>query len=374
MTPSGASTGLRAKGGRSPAMGLAVLLAAILAGCGFAGPTLPDPSTPVSAPATVGPVATVAPSAGTTLRVPADAFEPIGPRPDAPPAFVVSAVSFADADHGWVAGSTGGDGAFALETLVGGRTWESTQVGVYVAPAIALGSDDSVWVSTACVEDEPGGCVPALQRRDPDGTWRAVADVAPVGIDFAGATGAIAVVLPNGRRRPDGTRVPVLQVSTDGGATWQPPANPCGIGELRGITTPREGEVVVGCGGTTAPDGTASLDNILLRSSDAGLTWRDVRAPGAGNVLPGSKVGLDIADDGTGLWWGAFTPAMATSDDAQTWTALDVADGDRRIAGSGASIRGGAGYLGVVERLVWIADGEHWEDRALFPGGPCCGG
>jgi hypothetical protein len=288
--------------------------------------------------------------------------------------FFPTAVSFTDADHGWVAGTPGGDGAFALETSDGGRTWTATQVGPYVSLAIAAGPDGSVWVSTTCAEDYPEGCVPALQRRDADGTWRAVGDTAPLEIDFAGSTGALAVTLPDGRRRPDGTTVPVLQVSTDGGATWSGTINPCGLLELRGITTPREGEVVVACGGPMSADRTVSLANRVLRSTDAGVTWVGVAAPGGPTEIPGKNVGLDIAPDGSGFWWGAGAPALVTGDGGGTWAALGVADGDRNIAGAGSSVGRGAGYLIVGEHLVWIADGERWEDRAVFPEGPCCGG
>jgi hypothetical protein len=360
-------------GGRLPAALLAVVLVPVVAGCGLIVPivgpvaSLPDPSTP-------GSVQTLAPSPATTLRVPLTAFEPVAVGAGVPKWFVAAAVSFADADHGWIAGTAGGDGAFALETVDGGRTWTATQVGAYVSQAIAIGPGGTVWVSTACAEGEPDGCVPALQRRDADGSWEVVGDLAPLEIDFAGESGALAVALPNGRRRPDGTRVPVLQVTSDGGATWSGPINPCGAMELRGITTPREDEVVVACGGVMAADQGVTLTNRLLRSTDAGETWVEVSATEAGNVLPGKKVGLDIAADGSGLWWGAFTPAMATTDGGGTWTALSVADGDRHIAGAGSSIGAGAGYLVVGERLMWTADGEHWEDRATFPEPPCCGG
>ena len=53
-------------------------------------------------------------------------------------------------------------------------------------------------------------------------------------------------------------------------------------------------------------------------SGDFGATWTEVASTGAGLPLPGTKVGLDIAADGTGFWWGAFAPAMATTDGGRT--------------------------------------------------------
>jgi photosystem II stability/assembly factor-like uncharacterized protein len=131
---------------------------------------------------------------------------------------------------------------------------------------------------------------------------------------------------------------------------------------------------MVACGGAMAADQTVSLVNRLLRSTDAGTTWVEVAATDPGTALPGSKVGLDIASDGSGFWWGAFTPAMGTTDGGGTWTAIGAADGDRNIAGAGSALVGGAGYLVVGEHLVWLADDSQWEVRSTFPEGPCCGG
>jgi photosystem II stability/assembly factor-like uncharacterized protein len=193
-------------------------------------------------------------------------------------------------------------------------------------------------------------------------------------IDFAGATGALAAVLPNGPTRPDGTPLPLVLVTSDGGDTWSGPLNPCDAMQLQGLTTPREGTVMVACGGATENDSVESEEKRLLASSDGGATWTEVASTGNGLLLRGTKVDIDIAADGTGLWWGAFTPAMATADGGRTWRALDIADGETQIAGAGSALGGSAGYLIVGERLVWTADGTRWEERATFPDPPCCGG
>ena len=115
-------------------------------------------------------------------------------------------------------------------------------------------------------------------------------------------------------------------------------------------------------------------------SDDLGLTWS--RRASTDDSLPeeGTKIGLDVAADGSGLWWGPRTPAMSTGDGGRTWHALDAADGEVRIAGGGVALGGGAGYLLVgdgsrgMSVLLWTPDGSSWEERAAWPDPPCCGG
>ncbi len=355
----------------------AVVAAGLLvcqAGCATTPPADGSPSStapPTPIVSVTEPIVSSTGSPATSPEFPIDAVSPTTAGGGLPRWFVPVSVAFSDADHGWLAGSAGGAGAFVIETKDGGLSWTTTQVGTWVALAVAIGPDGP-WVSSACPDGEPG-CSPSLQHLV-SGVWQLVGNRAPIDIDFAGTTGVLAVVLPNGPTRPDGTPLPVVQVSSDGGATWSGPLNPCGVMQLQGLTAPREGEVMVACGSASQNDSVEREQKRLLASQDFGATWTEVASTGAGLIQPGTKVSLDIAADGTGFWWGAFTPAMATADGGRTWTALDVADGVTRIAGAGAAIGGGAGYLVVGDRLMWTADGTLWEERATFPEPPCCGG
>jgi photosystem II stability/assembly factor-like uncharacterized protein len=288
--------------------------------------------------------------------------------------FVPKAIAFADADHGWVAGSTGA-GALVLETADGGRTWSPHQVGPWAATAIAA-APGGPWVSRPCPEDEPD-CTPALIHPDAAGVWQPTAAVAPMSIAFAGDTGVLALVLPGGPRQGSGIPIPAVRVTNDGGATWNPALNPCGNLDLEDLAAASPTELLVLCGGQGAGGG---QQKALFASADLGASWEARASTDDGLPLPGTKIRIDIASDGTGLWWGAGTPVMATSDSGRTWRALDIADGEARIAGAGAALGGGSGYLLVGDGsrnasvLLWTADGAIWDERAVWLQPPCCGG
>ena len=98
-----------------------LILAAALtfAGCAASVPATPalTPATPVLTPATQ----TLAPA--TPPPMPTPVLTPVAVTgSNGPAGFVPKAIAFADTEHGWVAGTTGGDAAFVLETTDGGRT------------------------------------------------------------------------------------------------------------------------------------------------------------------------------------------------------------------------------------------------------------
>jgi hypothetical protein len=322
--------------------------------------TAPGSASPASSAATPLPAPVLTPVAGTEEAV--------------PPGFVPKALAFTDPDRGWIAGTTGGAAAWVIETADGGRTWSASKVGPWAAVAIAA-APDGPWASSACPEDEPS-CGPALLHAV-DGSWESKSPLAPAELDFAGQSGVAAVVLAAGPRQPSGIPIPVIQVTIDGGATWAAATNPCGRLDLEALTLPSADELLVLCGAEGAGGGQRKA---LLVSDDLGATWS--RRASTDDSLPeeGTKIGLDVAADGSGLWWGARTPAMSTDDGGRTWQALDVADGDVRIAGGGAALGAGAGYLLVGDGglgasvLLWTPDGHTWDSRAEWPDPPCCGG
>ncbi len=286
-----------------------------------------------------------------------------------PASFVAQAVTFADARHGWAAGTTGGEAAMVLETTDGGATWVASRVGDWVAIDVAH-AGGVAWASATCPEDEPG-CRPALVRADGAGGWVEAASIAPLAIAFDGDTGILAAVVPGGPRQSSGMPIAQVSVTTDAGATWEAAENPCGPMDLADVAAVGV-EVLAMCTGEGA---TGGQKKDLAVSGDLGATWT-VRATTDDGSLPimGTKIGIDLASDGTGFLWGARTPVYATRDGGRTWTALDVADGETRMAGAGAAIEGGAGYLVVGTQLLWTVDGTTWEQRMEWPDPPCCGG
>ncbi len=343
---------------------LVATIALSLAACG-GGPQV-TPAQPTGAPIQSLPATPAATPAATP--VPGDATGGLE-------GFVPKAIAFADVDHGWVAGSTSGSPAFVLETADGGRTWTAHEVGPWAATAIAA-APGGPWVSDPCPEDEPG-CSPSLMHRDASGAWVSAASVAPRSIAFAGETGILAVVLRGGPHQASGTPIPVVQVTGDAGATWSQAINPCGRLDLADLAAASPTELLLLCAGEGAGGG---QEKALFSSADHGASWVLRASTDDGLPLDGTKIGFDIAADGTGLWWGARTPALATSDGGRTWLDLDVADGEQRIAGAGAALGGGSGYLLVGDGsrgetvLLWTPDGTKWEERALWPDVPCCGG
>ena len=351
-----------------------LILAAALtfAGCAASVPATPalTRATPTLTPATP----TLTPA--TPPPMPTPALTPVAVTgSNGPAGFVPKAIAFADTERGWVAGTTGGDAAFVLETTDGGRTWSASEVGAWVATAIAS-APDGAWVALPCPDDEPT-CTPSLKHRTPSGTWEPASAVAPLAIDFAGTTGVIAVVLPGGPTQPNGMPVPVIRVTQDAGGTWTNATNPCGLLDLEAVSLPSAGELLALCGGEGAGGGQAKR---LFVSGGLGTSWSERASTDTSLGMPGTNIGFDVAADGSGMWWGARTPAMASSDGGRTWRALDVADGDVRIAAGGAALDGGAGFLLVgdgdrgASLLLRTRDGRSWDERTAWPDLPCCGG
>jgi hypothetical protein len=337
-------------------------------------PEEPTPSRPQ--PSTAPVPETISPPPATASPTPTPALTPVSTAGVAvPEGFVPTALAFADPEHGWVAGSTGGQAAFVLATADGGRTWSASKVGPWVATAIAA-APDGAWVSSACPDDDPS-CAPSLKHAGADGSWEPASGVAPLALDFAGTTGVVAVMLGGRPRQPSGLLIPVIQVTSDAGKTWAEATNPCGLLDLEALSLPSAGELLVLCGAEGAGGGQKKA---LFVSGDLGASWAQRASTDDSIPIEGTKIGFDVAADGGGFWWGARTPAMATNDGGRTWHALGVADGDVRIAGGGVALDGGAGYLLVgdgnrgASLLLSTADGSSWVERMAWPDPPCCGG
>jgi hypothetical protein len=347
-------------------LSLVAVTVALVAGCTVA----PSP-TPVPSPSARLPV-----SPPPALPSPTVGITPIpGETPATMPAlFVAATVTFADADHGWVGGTTGGSDAIVLETADGGASWRADRLGAWYTGDVA-NSSGTAWASRLCPEDEP--CQPALLRQDGPESWEEIAPMGPRAISFSGAVGILAVVLPGGPRQGSGLPIPQVSVTTDAGTTWTGVPNPCGARDLADVVATGQ-EFLALCTGQGAGGGQRK---VLLAAADPNGPWA-VRSTTDDDSLPldGTKIGIDIAGDGSGWLWGARIALYATDDAGRTWRALDVADGESRIVGAGAALDGGAGYILVGDgsraetQLLWTGDGRTWERRYAWPDPPCCGG
>ncbi|KVD25028.1 glycosyl hydrolase [Burkholderia ubonensis] len=189
-----------------------------------------------------------------------------------PVSATLSAITFADAQHGWAVGQWG----VILATVDGGETWEKQRIDTSVDQPLF-----SVIFSNAREGIAVGLWSLMLQTHDGGRTWTRTTLPKPPGGGkadrnlyhvFADRQGALYIVSEQGT---------VLK-STDGGANWRY-LQTGGKGSLwTGVAMP-DGRIVVG-----------GLLGSLFQSSDGGATW----AP----LNPGTKSSItDVVATGNGL-------------------------------------------------------------------------
>jgi photosystem II stability/assembly factor-like uncharacterized protein len=163
----------------------------------------------------------------------------------------------------------------------GGRTWSEPGLGApQTCPRIMHtrittlvadpGAPDTFWAGV-----EIGGL---FRSRDHGETWQALGR----GLSSQDIHGLVILPEPGRPQRLLASTNNDLNVSTDGGETWQP----FKIGALlpwsycRGLVQLRTRPQVVLLGNGDAPPGSAGL---VARSTDGGLTWHETRMPGRAN-------------------------------------------------------------------------------------------
>ncbi len=170
---------------------------------------------------------------------------------------ILGGLAFADPVHGWIAGSTGGDGGFLVATDDGGTTWHPAYPSAASSPA--------------------------------------------VGVSFVSATVGFGIgVLGDGR---------VVLRTDDGGSTWQPvgrlPANPEEFSQDHVVWF------------LDANHGWVTTQSGLLTTSDGGRTWSPVPGVLPTNARQ-AGAGVAFVDPERGCV-GDVQSAMATADGGRTW-------------------------------------------------------
>ena len=249
------------------------------------------------------------------------------PSPERWTDVVLSGVSFADPNDGWVVGYDKGQGAgVILHTSDGGGSWapEASKLGS-VLGAVQFVGDQNGWVlaDDPTIGDAPTG--DALERTTDGGKkwipeW--VDDGATLAaVDFLadGTTGWVAGDSLSAEDEPS----PAIYGSTDGGQTWQKetlPALSGSEGQITGLQfTDASTGWAVGTGDSFAAGGFKEY-NYLLHTTDGGQTW--TQAPAAGHI---GATTVCFSDPLHG-WLGATDGVYATTDGGTTWQ--HVAGGD----------------------------------------------
>lgn len=283
---------------------------ALLAGCGHpesptsavALPTLPLPSPPPPPTRVIRPIPAVdnSPTASPTLALPVSTVIPL-----ADSAALISAFSFADALHGWVA-----LGTRLLSTENGGASW-----------------------ATIAELDAP---IVQLHALSAQAIWARVGDQLMSSTD-GGVTWVSLVTQPNGPRLVDVVdplhawaydRAAALLRTTDGGQRWEQIREPCEAPDLDGpgrfdFLTPQLGWVLCPHG-----SGTGYQAKTLYSTADGGTTWQLVVRSGFGRDaaggFPGSGYAVGFAVGDTRHAWltvasSGMSALLVTADGGLTW-------------------------------------------------------
>ncbi|MFL5755689.1 MAG: hypothetical protein ACJ77N_05245 [Chloroflexota bacterium] len=257
-------------------------------------------------------------------------------------------VTFVDALHGWVGGTTAAGDAIVAETADAGKTWKVGGLGWGSVTAIGVVGDKR-WAVVECGAITT--CKPGVSRgTDTPTSWER-----PAGSDFTQLVGLDATTALAIERTADGTLDPdrrqqVVAWDTDH-ATAHSVANPCpkGLGASDVDTT--SAEALVLCLGQGAGQ---AEEKQVYASTDRGSTWRLRASSDAGGSMPrsGAGVQLAVANDGTGWLWGSRVPLQQVTGAAKSFRPVAVADGEVRVAFAGSALPRGSGYVLVRDEVT----------------------
>ncbi|HWD07814.1 MAG TPA: sialidase family protein, partial [Actinomycetota bacterium] len=293
---------------------------------------------PVGGPAPTGTPPVASPgsaSSGSPRNRPSATRSPAaGPRV-APVTF--DSVSFIDARDGWAAG---GAGRSAPELLVsrtsdGGRTWSA---GVAVAPrppdpsqvAVRFASLTQGWVSALGL----------FSTTDGGATWHSAGQAGWVGpVVVTGAT-AWALQYPCG---PGEQCTPRLLTSPLGSVTWVPAA--------RQPALPAGPATLVSAGGSVAfIAGSSTGGAVLLKTTDGGATWAVPPNP-----CPASLTGATLATlDGTRVWVACTGRSQDEAQDKALYVSADGGDSWKLAASTGGNGPPAVGSLGSAGAVLGL--------------------
>lgn len=270
-------------------------------------------------------------------------------------------MEFTDPAHGYLWDPTGAVAAQPMWfTADGGRTWTRAPIPGAVADVSAIGSN--VWaLSQQCGHaGGPSSCPPVLDVSTDDGaTWAVAPGAIPVGtgsVELARITVDRAYVLSSGI--PGASSSDQLAYTADDGTTWTALPVPCQLRDGAELAASGTLDVWMICGGQPSAGSQAKQ---LFRSSDGGEQWTLAAsstigsAGSSGNLLAAGYVapvaiGHKTLDVGTPMlaWLQPYRGnVLVTRDGGRDWSEVP----SLVAAGFGA---------GAPGNLTFISDTEGW--------------
>lgn len=205
----------------------------------------------------------------------------------------LQSVAFADANHGIVVGQSAGVGPVVMHTSDGGAHWIHEVNGTPVERVLPWFNAVSLLKANTGVAVGMAGNV--IRTTDGGVTWEARTHVGAsrlFAVSFGSADDGVAVGLGD-----------ILR-TRDGGATWQRHTDDQFI--LLDVTH-------FGSSGVVAVGSEREVGGVIMRSTDAGMTWTTIPT---GTVGPGAA---DFADASIGTTVGVAGAMLRTVDGGATW-------------------------------------------------------
>ena len=238
---------------------------------------------------------------------------------------VINGIGFWTAQDGLLAASQGC--TLTVEaTRDGGRVWTT----VLRLPHAESGTPtvtgrEDAWVRILPCDGQ--GTTALVHSSDGGRVWTTVGDASVANLDFLSATQGWAIRATPSAQVTNWLGLALSVVNTDdGGRRWQRAPGPsCPQGEiLELLSAPDASTVYVVCAGQP---GAGQQPKTLEVTTDGGKTWDVVASSGqsaAGILEAGYASGLDFVTPRRGYLWMARGPVLVTSDGGRRWSGVDL--------------------------------------------------
>ena len=238
---------------------------------------------------------------------------------------VINGIGFWNAQDGLLAASQGCT-LTVLATRDGGTVWNT----VLRLPHAESGTPtvsgrEDAWVPILPCNGK--GTTKLVQTSDGGRVWKTVGDGSVANLDFVSATRGRGIHSAPSTHLTNWLGLTESLVNTDdGGRRWTSAAGPsCRRGDALGpLSAPDASTVYVMCAGQP---GAGQQPKTLEVTTDGGKTWQVVASSGqspAGISEAGYASGLDFVTPERGYLWMARGPLLVTEDGGRLWAGVDL--------------------------------------------------